>query len=195
MSMFEYMMILIIIIMGLSLSKIVTDCVRLIQAKNRTLSALHLSLVAIIILIHLQLWAGYAQQFHNIEKINIITIIVAFIPPLLLIGISELLFPEANAGDNHIDMREYYRLESKRIYSWVIYYIISVILYKAYITTGELKIYPMIFRISLIAIILILIKFRDTRERINHIIHSSFVIIGVIVFSYYIYKYSFIIKT
>jgi hypothetical protein len=105
MGIFEFLMVLVSIIIGLGVAEILTGVARAIRCRESVqLYWVHLVLVAAIFMVHLQLW-WESWGLHVAPEWNFLGLLIMLAGPVCLFLIAHLLFPEPVEGSN---FRHYY---------------------------------------------------------------------------------------
>ncbi len=111
---FEFLMVLLSIIVGLGIAELLTNIVRQIRAQNSTQSFwVHSGLVVILLLAFLQIW-WESWDLRAVEEWTFPALLMMLAGPVCLFGLSHLLYPREIEG---ADLEAYYFEKSRQLWS------------------------------------------------------------------------------
>lgn len=115
---FEYITVLISIILGMGITQLVTGIADVVHQWNKTkLYWPHLIWVGFVFFLHIQdWWETYALQTHASWRLSTFLFVVLY--PINLFILARLLFPIANS--NTVDFKQFYFSNYRRFFLWVI---------------------------------------------------------------------------
>jgi len=105
MQIFEFIMVLVSIIIGLGIAELLTGFARLLASRNSVQRYwVHTLIIMAIFLVHLQIW-WESWDMHRVPEWSFLGLLLMIATPVFLFLIAHLLYPEQISGS---DMREYY---------------------------------------------------------------------------------------
>jgi len=124
---FEYVTVLISIILGLGITQIVTGLADLIHQWDRVkVYWPHLLWIFLIFFLHIQeWWATY--ELRDFTSWRLTTFFFVILYPIILFILAKLLFPFGN-NDGVIDLKKFYFENFRRIFGWSIVLIVFALL-------------------------------------------------------------------
>lgn len=116
---FEYVTVLISIILGLGITQIVTGVADLVHQWERVkIYWPHLLWIIIVFVLHIQEWWA-TFELRQFDSWRLPTFLVVVLYPINLFILARLLFPFGNSFET-IDLKEFYYANFKKIFSWAI---------------------------------------------------------------------------
>lgn len=114
MTSFEFVFGMISVITSLALTRLLSDCVRLLRHADRiTLSWRHACWTAVAFMILIGNWASFWQQ-RNVQSWGALDVLI----PLVFIGVlyafCDLLMPDAPSEGGTLDLRDYHARQGRR---------------------------------------------------------------------------------
>lgn len=124
---FEYISVLISIILGIGITQLVSGVAEIIQQWDRNkIYWPHLLWIALIFFLHIQAW----WQFYELQKYDewqLYDFLIAAIYPINLFVLARLLFPHSQS-ENNIDYKKFYFLNFRKYFIWcIILIVVSII--------------------------------------------------------------------
>lgn len=116
---FEYVTVLISIILGLGITQIVTGVADLVHQQERVkIYWPHLLWVVIIFVLHIQEWWA-TFELRQFDSWRLPTFLLVVLYPINLFILARLLFP-LGISTEEIDLKEFYYQNFKKIFGWAI---------------------------------------------------------------------------
>jgi hypothetical protein len=116
---FEYVTVLISIILGLGITQIVTGVADLVHQQERVkIYWPHLLWVVIIFVLHIQEWWA-TFELRQFDSWRLPTFLFVVLYPINLFILARLLFP-LGLSNEVIDLKEFYYANFKKIFGWAI---------------------------------------------------------------------------
>jgi len=116
---FEYVTVLISIILGLGITQIVTGVADLVHQQERVkIYWPHLLWVVIIFVLHIQEWWA-TFELRQFDSWRLPTFLLVVLYPINLFILARLLFP-LGLSNEVIDLREFYYANFKKIFGWAV---------------------------------------------------------------------------
>lgn len=114
MSLFEFIMVLLSMIIGLGIAEILAGVARALLLRRITADSWHLLLLSSIVFVTLvQVW-WESWMLHDLPEWNFLQLLLLLVTPVLLYTTSHLLFPEIDAATS---LRAHYFENHRLIYS------------------------------------------------------------------------------
>jgi len=153
-SVFEYITILISIILGLGITKLLAGfATMIVRIRHCNLYWPHILFIILAFLIHIQDWF-VTYELRTIDKWNLPLFLFIILYPVTLYLLSYMLFP-LKYGNHQYDFKNFFMMNYERIYSLLIVLVILSILQNIYIFHYQWKeqIIQIIISIALIFIL------------------------------------------
>ncbi len=161
---FEYVSVLISIILGLGITQIVTGLADLIHQWDRVkIYWPHLLWIFLIFFLHIQeWWATY--ELKDFDSWRLTTFLFVILYPIILFILAKLLFP-FGFNENIIHLKSFYFENFRRIFGWSI-----VLVLLAFSTNVFILNYPWVDQVPQLAIVVMLmpIVISNTKNEITH---------------------------
>ncbi|MBS1488839.1 MAG: hypothetical protein JST43_14760 [Bacteroidetes bacterium] len=177
MTSFEYVTVLISIVLGLGITQILTGVAKLIQRRERVrLYWPHLLWILFILFLHIQeWWVMYELKGYQPWRLPVFLFIMLY--PINLFVMARLLFPDKMSGKK-IDLKTYYYDNYRSIFALLVVSAILSIVYNVYILRLTIKDQ---FLQILLAVIFTLVALRNySNKRLHQVLSLAVVIIMII---------------
>lgn len=172
---FEYVIVLISIILGMGITQIVSGLAGIIHRWEKVkIYWPHLLLVVLVFLIHIQEWWA-AYDMRNYEYWRLPTFLFIILYPVNLYILSRILFPISWRG-SVIDLKKFYFQNYKRIYLFTITLDVLGIIDNVFLS--GYKISEQIVQFIVLAILV----FALLRGNTNELLHKSIAISLMVIF-------------
>jgi hypothetical protein len=160
---FEYLTVLISIILGMGITQIVTGVADLVHQWHRVkMYWPHLLWIIVIFFLHIQdWWATYELQYFG--SLRLPTFLFVLLAPINLFILARLLFPAT--GDSEVDLKAFYFANCRKFFLWASFLPVLSLLNNVLVTGHPLR--DQLIPIFLIAVMSILAIRRKTSERIH----------------------------
>jgi hypothetical protein len=167
---FEYVTVLISIILGLGITQIVTGLADLIHQWDRVkVYWPHLLWIFLIFFLHIQeWWATY--ELRSFTSWRLISFFFVIIYPIILFILARLWFP-LGLTDGTIDLKKFYFENFRRIFGWSVVLIIFALLTNLFVLN-----YPLLDQLPHFIFLLLLIVVSVGNLR-NQLLHELIVIL------------------
>ncbi len=176
MSPFEFITVLISIILGLGITTILTGVAERIKHFHRTkLYTPYIMWISIVFVLHIhEWWNSFTLRLIEVWSLPMFLFILLY--PITLYVLAHLLFPPNN--DHDFDAREFYFSNYKRYFTIAIALLVLSVLHNLFIE--HLDITSQVGQlIALLIVIVFLIS--DTKKEIVHILAASILLIMLMV--------------
>ncbi len=173
---FEYVTVLISIILGLGITQIVTGLADLIHQWDRVkVYWPHLLWIFLIFFLHIQeWWATY--ELRDFSSWRLTTFFFVILYPIILFILAKLLFP-FGLLEGTIDLKEFYFDNFRRIFGWSVVLIVFALLTNIFVLS-----YPVIDQlpqIVFLAVLLIMAVGNLKNERLHQLLIIVFAIVSI----------------
>lgn len=116
---FEYVSVLISIILGLGITQIVSGLADIIQHWSRVrLYWPHLLWIVFTFFLHIQEW-WVLYELRTITTWELPIFLFTILYPINLFILARILFP-SNLSDSHIDFKQYYHSNARKFFTWAL---------------------------------------------------------------------------
>ena len=124
---FDYLSVLISIILGLGITQLLTGVGRLIQSRDRVrVYWPTLAWVSLLLLVHVQTWWSMFGM-RNVREWTFLAFFVVLLQPVILYLLSALVLPDLN-GPERVDLRQNYLDQSRWFFGlFVLLLVVSVL--------------------------------------------------------------------
>ena len=127
MSLFEFIMVLLSMIIGLGVAEVLTGVSHALLRRRLTLDSWHLLLLCFLVFVSLtQVW-WESWTLHDVAQWNFVQLLLLLINPVLLYTLSHLLFPEI---DSATSLRAHYFENHRLLYIVVSLTALSALLFQ-----------------------------------------------------------------
>ena len=178
---FEYIIVLISIILGMGITQIVSGIAQIIQRWDKVkIYWPHLILILLVFVIHIQeWWVIYDMRNYKYWRFPIFLFIILY--PVNLYILARILFP-INWRGGVIDLKKFYYSTFRRIYLFTITLDVLAVIDNIFIAKYKLQDQLVQF---IVLIILISVALLNTRkELIHHLIAILLLTITIVTFSF-----------
>src|SRR5258708_699334 len=166
-SSFEYVTVLISIVLGLGITQILTGIARLIQKRDKLILYWpHLLWIIFILFLHVQeWWVMYELKTVMQWRLPLFLFLMAY--PLTLFFFAQLIFPNKLRG-KRIDLKKFYYKNFEKFFTLLIFSAILSVAYNLFIL--DLKITDQLLQLLLMSGFSLILYKRYANERIHEAI-------------------------
>ena len=171
---FEYVTVLISIILGMGITQIVTGVADLVNQWSRVrIYWPHVLWIILVFFLHIQeWWATY--ELRQFESLRLPTFLFVLLYPMNLFILARILFPIAQS-DKDVDLKAFYFAGYRKIFLWASTLPVLSLLNNVFVTAHP--IHTQALQAGVFALLIVL----ATRKGMDERIHKAFAIIGIVI--------------
>jgi hypothetical protein len=167
---FEYVTVLISIVLGLGLTQIVTGIADLVQQWDRVkVYWVHLLWIIIVFFLMVQEWWS-TYELRQFESLRLPTFFFVLLYPIDLFILARIIFPVVQP-DADYDLKSFYYANYRRIFLWASLLPVLSLLNNVFVTGHPLS--TQVFQFVTLAALAILL----TRKKLSESVHKIFAIV------------------
>jgi hypothetical protein len=169
---FEYVTVLISIILGMGITQIITGVADLVNHWNRVrIYWPHLLLIVLVFFLQIQEWWD-TYELRKFESLRLPTFLFVLFYPINLFILARILFPLVQP-EGDIDLSAFYRSNYRKFFWWAsVLPVLSML--NNILVTGHVW-YSQIVQATVFGFLV----FLATRTRVHEWVHKTFAIVGV----------------
>ncbi len=172
MSPFEYVTVLISIILGLGITQIVTGIADLVLQWHRVrIYWPHLLWIILVFFLQIQEW-WETYELRHYESLRLPTFLFVLLYPTILFILARILFPAVQSDDN-VDLKSFYFQSYRKFFIWASFLPVLSILNNVLVTDHPLptQVVPVV--------VFGVLMFLATRKQIDERVHKFFAVLLV----------------
>jgi hypothetical protein len=176
---FEYVIVLVSIILGMGITQIISGLADLIHRWERIkIYWPHLILIVLVFILHIQEW-WVSYDMRNYEYWRLPTFLFIILYPVNLYILARILFPVSWRG-KEIDLKKFYFQNFRRIYLLTICLDVLGIIDNIFI--GGFQLHDQIVQFLVLSILVFVAIRGNTSEVIHKVIATALLLISVVTF-------------